>query len=85
MEILIGKVKHFFPKVSAAVIELDDTLQVGDKIIIRKKNGEEKVRQIVKSMEIDHKKVESAKKGEEIAILTEGKVKEGDLVYKEIS
>jgi putative protease len=82
MEILIGKVKHFFPKVSVAVVELNDDLKIGDEIVIKNKSGEEKVKQIVESMEIDHKKVRSGKSGEEIAILVNGKVKEGDLVYK---
>jgi putative protease len=82
MEILIGKVKHFFPKVSVAVVELNDDLKIGDEIVIKNKSGEEKVKQVVESMEIDHKKVQSGKSGEEIAILVNGKVKEGDLVYK---
>jgi putative protease len=82
MEILIGKVKHFFPKVSVAVVELNDNLKLGDAIVIKNKKGEEKVKQIVESIEIDHKKVQSGKSGEEIAILVNGKVKEGDLVYK---
>jgi len=82
MEILIGKVKHFFPKVSVAVVELNDNLKIGDEIVIKNKKGEEKVKQIIESMEIDHKKVQSGKSGEEVAILVSGKVKEGDLVYK---
>jgi putative protease len=82
MEILIGKVKHFFPKVSVAVVELNDDLKLGDEIVIKNKSGEEKVKQVVESMEIDHKKIQSGKSGEEIAILVNGKVKEEDLVYK---
>jgi putative protease len=82
MEILIGKVKHFFPKVSVAVVELNDDLKIGDEIVIKNKSGEEKVKQVVESMEIDHKKIQSGKSGEEVAILVNAKVKEGDLVYK---
>jgi len=82
MEILIGKVKHFYGHIPAIVIELDEDLKIGDEIIVRKKNGEERFRQVVESMEVERKKIQSAKAGTEIAILAAGKTKEGDLVYK---
>ena len=82
MEILIGKVKHFYGHIPAMVVELEEDLKVGDKIIVRKKNGEERFSQIVESMEIERKKVNSVKAGQEVAILAAGKTKEGDLVYK---
>jgi hypothetical protein len=82
MEILIGKVKHFYGHIPAIVIELDEDLKIGDEIIVRKKNGEERFRQVVESMEVERKKIQSAKAGTEIAILANGKTKEGDLVYK---
>lgn len=81
MEKLIGRVKHFYPHIPAMVIELEDDLKVGDRIIVRKKNGEERFSQIVESMEIEKKKVNSVKAGQEVAILAAGKTKEGDLVY----
>jgi translation elongation factor EF-G len=82
MEILIGKVKHFYGHIPAIVIELYEDLKMGDEIIVRKKNGEERFRQVVESMEVERKKIQSAKAGTEIAILAAGKTKEGDLVYK---
>ncbi len=82
MEILIGKVKHFYGHIPAIVIELNEDLKVGDEIIVKKKNGEERFRQIVESMEIERKKVEKVEAGKEVAVLVSGKAKEGDLVYK---
>ena len=84
MEKLIGKVKHFYGHVPAMVVELEDELSLSEKIIVRKKNGEERFRQTVESMEIERKKVEKVKAGQEVAILAQGKAKEGDLVYKEL-
>ncbi len=84
MEKLIGRVKHFYGHIPAAVIELEDDLKIGDVIIIKKKNGEEKFKQVVESMEIERKKVLKAKNGQEVAVQVQGKTKEGDLVYKEI-
>lgn len=84
MEVLVGKVKHYYSKISVAVVELEENLKIGDEIIVRKKNGEEKFRQKVESMEIEGKKIESAGGGNEIALKVANKVKEGDLIYKEI-
>ena len=84
MEKLIGKVKHFYGHIPAMIVELEDELKIRDVIIIRKKNGEERFKQIVESMEVERKKVEKVEAGQEVAILVQGKVKEGDLVYKEI-
>ncbi len=82
MEILVGKIKHFYSHIPAIIIELNDNLKVGDNIVIKKKNGEERFRQTVESMEIDRKKIEIAKVGQEVSILVNGKTKEGELVYK---
>jgi putative protease len=82
MEILIGKVKHFYGHIPAMIVELNENLIIGDEIIVRKNNGEERFRQKVESMEVERKKIQSAKAGTEVAILAEGKTKEGDLVYR---
>lgn len=85
MEKLIGKVKHFYPHIPAMIIELEFDIKIGDEIIIKKKNGEIRFTQIVESMEIERKKVNEAKAGQEVAIQCLSKVKEGDLVYLKIN
>lgn len=78
---LIGKVTHYFDKIKVAIIELDGPLNVGDKIRII--GGESTdFDQIVESMEIDHKKIKKAKKGDPIGVETKEKVREGYKVYK---
>ncbi len=84
MEKLVGKVKHFYPHIPAMILELEDDLKIGDEIIVRKKNGEERFRQVIESMEIEHKKIQEANVGQEVAVKVIGKTKEGDLVYKVI-
>ncbi|MDD5033054.1 MAG: hypothetical protein PHC85_03015 [Candidatus Pacebacteria bacterium] len=79
MDKLIGKVTHFFDKAMVAVILLDDKVSTGDTIKF-KKIGEE-FEQKVESMQIDHKQINSAKKGEEIAIKVDQAVKEGAEVH----
>ncbi len=77
---LIGKVTHYFGNIGVAVIELSDTLKVGD--TIRIVGGETDFTQAVESMEVEHQKVEEAKTGESIGLRVEQKVREGYKVYK---
>jgi len=79
-EKLIGKVTHYFPKVSAAIVKLEDNLRVGDKI--KFKHKEDEFEQEVTSMQIDHKAIDIANKGEMVGVKVERKVKEGWEVYK---
>jgi putative protease len=77
---IVGKVTHFFNKISVAVVELSDTLRVGDEISIEGKVTN--IRQKVDSMQVEHKNVEEAKKGQSIGLKVPEKVREGDVVYK---
>lgn len=77
---LIGKVSHYFSKIEVAVIELTNSLKVGD--TIRIVGGETDFNQIVDSMEIEHQKVEKAKSGDSVGLKVNQKVREGYKVYK---
>ncbi len=77
---LIGKITHYFGNIGVAVIELTDTLKEGEKIKIM--GGETDFEQTVDSMEVDHKKVDKAKKGDGVGLKVSQKVREGYKVYK---
>ena len=77
---LIGKVTHYFGKIGVAVIQLEDTLKVGD--TIRIVGGQTDFNQTVESMEIEHKKVKEARAGESVGVKVTQKVREGYKVYK---
>ena len=79
---IIGKITHFYPKISVAVIELEDTLSVGDKILIER--GEESFEQQVDSMQMEHENVEKAEAGQSIGLKVAGQTKEGAKVFKVI-
>jgi putative protease len=79
---LIGKITHFYPKISVAVIELEDMLSVGDKISIER--GEGSFEQEVKSMQIEHENVEKAEAGQSIGLKVIEQTKEGAKVFKVI-
>lgn len=76
----IGKVTHWYDKISVAVIKLTGTLKKGDTIKV--KRNEEEFEENISSMQIDREDVDSAKKGDEVAVQLSQKTKEGAVVYK---
>jgi len=79
MEKEIGVITHWFDKINVAVIKLKGSVKNGDTIKIKK--GDTEFEETIDSMQIDHKNVSSAKKGEEVAIKLSEKTKEGAIIY----
>ena len=77
---LIGKITHYFNKIGVAVVDLSDTLKVGDTIRIM--GGNTDFNQVVESMEVEHQKVQEAKKGDSVGMKVNEKVREEYSVYK---
>ncbi len=80
MEKEIGKITHWYDKISVAVIKLTGALKKGDRIKIKK--GAEEIEESVDSFQIDRADVEKGKKGDEVAVKLSKKTKEGSIVYK---
>jgi len=76
----VGRVAHFFTRISVAVIELTDTISVGDRILI--KGPTTNLEQTVDSMEIEHEKVQRAVASQSIGMKVKGRVRGSDVVYK---
>lgn len=76
---LIGKVSHYFSKISVAGIQLSEPLKVGDKISIE--GATTKFEEIIESMQIDNSTVAQAKAGDNIGIKVKDKTRVGDDVY----
>lgn len=75
----VGKVTHYFSEIEVAVFKLNGTIKVGDKIKITGHTTD--FEQELKEMQVDHKAVESAKKGDDVGAKVKDKVREGDTVY----
>lgn len=79
----IGTITHYFSKIGVGVIKIEKGgLEVGDKIVVRGKDGATKLEQEVNSMETEHQPVQAAKKGEEVGLKFDGEVREGDEVHR---
>ncbi len=78
----VGQITHFFAKISVAIVDLTETLKVGDRILI--KGPVTDFEQVVDSMQIEHQNVEVAEAGHSIGLKTAQHVHERDLVYKKL-
>ena len=76
----IGKITHYFGKIGVGIIELTDSLKVGDTIHV--KGHSDDFTQTIESMQIEHDKVAEAKAGDAIGVKVANKVHEGDKVFK---
>jgi len=76
----IGEISNFFEHVQVAALKLTAPLKIGDTIHI--KGGEADFEQTVDSMQIDRQPIEKAKKGDEVGIKVNEKVRRGYKVYK---
>ena len=76
----IGVISNYFDHVQAAAIKVKAALKVGDALHI--KGGEVDFEQEVDSVQIDRKDVKKAKKGDEIGIKVDQKVRKGYKVFK---
>ncbi len=77
---VLGVVTHYFPHVQAAVIKLKAPLSQGD--VIKIKGHTTDFTQAITSMQIDHVPVTEAKKGAEIGLQVNSRVRQHDTVFK---
>jgi translation elongation factor EF-1alpha len=80
MEIKIGEVDDFFAKVSVAAFKVESDFAIGDTIHFKGHTSD--VTQMVDSIQVDHKPVQAAKKGDSVGIKTKDRIRKGDTVYK---
>ena len=78
---LIGKISHYFSDIEVGIIKLSAPLSNGDEIRIIGGQTTD-FNQKVTSMQLNHKELKKAKKGDAIGLKTSEKVREGYQVYK---
>lgn len=76
----VGKVTHYYNKAGVAILELEGSLNVGDRLRFGGHGVD--FEQEVTSMQVNHEQVQSAKKGDTIGLKVDQEVKEGVEVEK---
>ncbi len=79
-DVEIGKVTHYFDHINVAVLALTGPLKVGDTIHIHGHSTD--LTQTVTSLQIEHKPVQSVKRGDDVALKVDQKVHPHDKVFK---
>jgi translation elongation factor EF-1alpha len=77
----IGTVTHWFGHLTVAGVSLTAPLAVGDRIHIRGHTTD--LVETVSSLEIEHRKVDRAEPGDDVALAVAGHVHEHDLIFRE--
>ena len=75
----VGIIEHFYDGISVAALTLTGTIKVGDKIHI--KGATTDFTQKVDSMQIEHKPVKTAGRGQAIGIKVKDKARSNDILY----
>ncbi len=76
----VGTVTHYFDRIGVAALKLASPLTVGDTVKIAGHGSE--FTQEVTSMQIDHRPVEKAKPGQDVALKVDQAVEKGDALEK---
>ena len=77
---LIGKVTHFFDHIHVAALNLTETIRVGDTVHFLGHATD--FMQKVTSLQIEHKAVNEAKAGDDVAMEVTQKVHPNDKVFR---
>jgi translation elongation factor EF-1alpha len=82
-EVPIGRVTHFYGKISVAVLGLSDTIRLGDTVHILGRTTD--FQQEVSSLQIEHQAISQAKPGQEVALKVDYPVRRRDSVFKVVA
>ncbi len=74
----IGRVIHYYDKISVAVVALMRPLSLQDHVAFRGRNTE--FEQIIDSMQINHQSIEHGDAGQEVAVKVAERVRCGDRI-----
>lgn len=75
----IGKITHYYGGIGVAIVKFNREVKVGEEA--RFKGSSTDFTQKIDSMQYDHKDIEKAKKGQEVGVKVNEKVREGDEVF----
>jgi hypothetical protein len=80
MEKLIGEITHYYNRIEVAVLDLENGLRVGDTVHITGNRTD--FSQEVRSMEVEHRKMQAVGAGADVALKVEEPVHQGDKIFK---
>ncbi|HSM57856.1 MAG TPA: hypothetical protein VK879_17010 [Candidatus Sulfomarinibacteraceae bacterium] len=80
MNVCIGQVTHYYNRIGVAVLDLTDRVRLGDRLHICGHTTD--FYQVVSSLQINHRPVEEAAPGDDVALKVAARVRPGDEIFK---
>ena len=78
----VGKVTHYYDKIGVAIVDVSAPISVGDNVKFVR-GGEDVHEQKVDTIQIEHEKKDTAKKGDVVGLKVTKEIKEGAEVFKQ--
>ncbi len=75
----VGKITHYYSNIGVAIVDITNTVSVGDKIHIQGATSD--FEQEIGSMQVEHEAVQVAEAGQVIGLKVDEKVRDGDKVF----
>lgn len=76
----IGVVTHYYGGIGVAIVKFNKAIKAGAEVAFRGATTD--FSQKIESMQYEHKELKTAKKGQEVGIKVDEKVREGDEIYE---
>lgn len=76
----IGVVTHYYGNIEVGIVKFSKPVKVG--VEVRFKGATTDFQQKIAAMQYEHREIPEAKKGQEVGIKVENKVRQGDEVYE---
>lgn len=76
----VGKISHYFDHINVAVLTLTEAIHVGETLHFLGHSTD--FRQEITSLEIEHKAVETARPGEDVAMKVTQRVHPNDAIFR---
>jgi len=75
----VGEVTHYYGNLGVAIVQFNQDVPVGKNVTFQGATTD--FSQDLGSMELDHKQLSAAPRGQEVGVKVKNKVREGDKVY----
>lgn len=76
----IGEVTHYYSNLGVAIVKLNKGLKTGENVHFG--GNQTNFDQVISEMQLEHASIEAGKKGQEVGVKVNDKVREGDKVLE---
>ncbi len=76
---VLGKISHYYDRIGVAVVDVESTLKLGDRVLI--KRGKKELKQKIASLQVNRTPIKSANAGETVGLKVDAVVERGATIF----